>query len=720
MVILLSLFIIIPIVLILYALNADAGKDVKASAKLKSGPELQRILALTEDIKSLKHELSKLKTENTLLEKVKAHQKNIEQELQALRKREAELKDELTQNEKLLAQQQDILKKDKSPIAELKIKLIDKEKLLEKEFSKNVKAKKDLEEARAEIDELTKKNRQMFDKIMVLEENIKKQNKRIQELSKEVNIHIQAIARLKDKEKESGWIAKEDNSALVEKYEELKQEVEIKNKELELKIRETEKIDAERMRLKCQINEMEQKNSGRVKEETLTIGETDSGKELLITKEDDSKKTEEVLPPEARETDLTQEISAEQTETLKELVSEEGETAVSQPEKISEEELKRREEILSKVDLAKVRNIGIMAHIDAGKTTLTERILFYTGKIHKVGEVHDGKATMDWMKQERERGITITAAATTCFWNELRINVIDTPGHVDFTAEVERSLRVLDGAIVVFCAVGGVEDQSETVWRQSHKYNVPKLIFINKMDRVGADFYKVLKEIEDKLMVNIAPIEIPLGSEADFKGIIDLIEMKAYVYDDDSDVKKVLKEDIPPDYLETAKKWRHHLLEKVCSIEESLTDKYLKNEDSLTEEELKIALRKGTVTNRLVLVTCGSALKNKGLQKLLDAVTLYLPSPLDLPLIEAIDQNNPENKIKISASANEPFSALAFKIQADPHVGKLVYFRVYSGYLESGSYVLNCTKNKKERVGRILQMHANQKENRNYICAGDI
>ncbi|MFA5101312.1 MAG: elongation factor G [Candidatus Omnitrophota bacterium] len=372
------------------------------------------------------------------------------------------------------------------------------------------------------------------------------------------------------------------------------------------------------------------------------------------------------------------------------------------------------------LDLHKVRNIGIMAHIDAGKTTLTERLLFFTGKTHKMGEVHDGKATMDWMKQERERGITITAAATTCFWSDIRINVIDTPGHVDFTAEVERSLRILDGAVVVFCAVGGVEAQSETVWRQSDKYHVPKITFVNKMDRLGADFFKVLQEIEEKLEACTVPLEIPLGAEADFKGVLDLIDMQAYLYDDASDGKTVTKAEIPSEHLDLVKKWRHTMMERALSIDEALLDKYLKDENSITGEELRAAIRKGTIANKLVPVLCGSALKNKGLQKLLDAVVMYLPSPLDLPSVEGKSPRNPEEKIQVNPVLTEPFTALAFKIQTDPHVGKLVYFRVYSGALGAGSYILNASKNKKERVSRILQMHANQKENRSVIYAGDI
>ncbi len=373
-----------------------------------------------------------------------------------------------------------------------------------------------------------------------------------------------------------------------------------------------------------------------------------------------------------------------------------------------------------KVPLEKVRNIGIMAHIDAGKTTLTERILFYTGRSHKIGEVHDGAAQMDWMKQEQERGITITSAATTCFWNDHRINIIDTPGHVDFTVEVERSLRVLDGSIAVFCAVGGVEPQSETVWRQSDKYNVPKIAFINKMDRVGADFFGVIKNIEADLGANVIPLQIPIGAEDDFKGIIDLMEMKAYIYDDESLGKNFHTEDIPADFEKISKEYHHIMVEKAVELQDSLMEKYLESEDKITKEELIAAIRKGTIANKIVPVLCGSAFKNKGVQRLLDAITLYLPSPSDVAAIEGCEPLDLEKKIQRKPSDDEPFSALAFKVQADPHMGKLIYFRVYSGKLEAGSYVLNATKDKKERVGRILQMHANQRESRSTIYAGDI
>ncbi|MFC1804420.1 elongation factor G [Candidatus Omnitrophota bacterium] len=372
------------------------------------------------------------------------------------------------------------------------------------------------------------------------------------------------------------------------------------------------------------------------------------------------------------------------------------------------------------IELERIRNIGIMAHIDAGKTTLTERILYYTGRSHKIGEVHDGKAQMDWMKQERERGITITSAATTCSWNEHRINIIDTPGHVDFTVEVERSLRVLDGAVAVFCAVGGVEPQSETVWRQSDKYGVPKIAFVNKMDRVGADYFAVVKGIEEELEGNPAPVVIPMTSEDKFSGTIDLIEMKAYKYEEESLGKEFHAEEIPAQFQDTAKKQRHILLEKACAFDDALMKKFLEAEDSITADQIKSALRKGTVSNKLVPVLCGSSLKNKGVQKLLDAVVSYLPSPKDMPPVSGTDPDDPEKNIQREQNINEPLSALAFKVQADPHMGKLIYVRVYSGFIDSGSYIFNSTKSKKERVGRIVQMHANQRENTQCAFAGDI
>ena len=367
--------------------------------------------------------------------------------------------------------------------------------------------------------------------------------------------------------------------------------------------------------------------------------------------------------------------------------------------------------------LEKTRNIGIMAHIDAGKTTTTERILFYTGRTHKIGETHEGAATMDWMEQEQERGITITSAATTAQWKGHRINIIDTPGHVDFTVEVERSLRVLDGAVTVLCAKGGVEPQSETVWRQAEKYGVPRMIFVNKMDILGADFYRVVDQVKNRLKANAVPIQLPIGSEETFVGIIDLIEMKAEIYEDD--LGKVFDiVDIPEDMMDKAQEWREKLIESVAETDEDLMMKFLEGEE-LTKDEIISTIRKQTVAGEMVPVTCGSAYKNKGVQMMLDAVVAFMPSPLDIPPIKGINPDTGEEDER-AADDNGPFAALAFKIMADPFVGKLAFFRVYSGTLEPGSYVYNATKGNKERIGRILQMHANKREELDRVYAGDI
>jgi elongation factor G len=373
--------------------------------------------------------------------------------------------------------------------------------------------------------------------------------------------------------------------------------------------------------------------------------------------------------------------------------------------------------VARQVPLARTRNIGIIAHIDAGKTTVTERILFYTKKIYKIGEVHDGAATMDWMPQEQERGITITAAATTAFWGDHRINIIDTPGHVDFTVEVERSLRVLDGAVVVFDGVAGVEPQSETVWRQADRYGVPRFCFINKLDRTGADFWRCVESIRDRLGADAVPIQIPIGREDQFQGIIDLVEMKAVYYRDDlGDNFDVV--DIPEDLRAEAEQHRHLVIEKAAEMDDELTRKYVEGE-SLTVAEIKRGLRLGTLTTKIVPVLTGSALRNKGIQKMLDAVVDYLPSPLDVPPMIATDPRTGDDVVR-TPDDSEPFSALAFKIAADPFVGKLAFFRVYSGTLKAGSYVLNPTKGRKERIGRILQMHANHREEIDVVYAGDI
>ena len=370
------------------------------------------------------------------------------------------------------------------------------------------------------------------------------------------------------------------------------------------------------------------------------------------------------------------------------------------------------------VSLEMTRNIGIMAHIDAGKTTTTERILYYTGVSHKIGEVHDGTATMDWMEQEQERGITITSAATTCHWKDHRINIIDTPGHVDFTIEVERSLRVLDGAVAVFCSVGGVEPQSETVWRQADKYHVPRLAFVNKMDRVGADFFRGVAMIKDRLKANPVPIQLPIGSEENFKGVIDLVEMKGIVWNDESLGALYDVIDIPAELLEQAQEYRDAMIEEISSHDDALMEKYLGGE-KLSIDEIKKAIRQCTIDIKICPVICGSSFKNKGVQNLLDAVLDYMPAPTDIPAIQGIDANT-ELPIERHASDSEPFSALAFKIMTDPFVGQLCFFRVYSGVLNAGSYVYNSTKGKRERIGRILKMHANKREEIKEVYAGDI
>ncbi len=372
-----------------------------------------------------------------------------------------------------------------------------------------------------------------------------------------------------------------------------------------------------------------------------------------------------------------------------------------------------------KIQLEKVRNIGIIAHIDAGKTTTTERILYYTGKSHKMGEVHDGSATMDWMEQEQERGITITSAATTCFWKEHQINIIDTPGHVDFTAEVERSLRVLDGAVGVFCAVGGVEPQSETVWRQASKYQVPRIGFVNKMDRAGADFLNCVAQMRDRLNANPVLAQLPVGTENNFEGIVDLVTMKANIYSDkDSKGETYEVVEIPENLREQAEEYREKLMEALSDVDEALMAKFLDGKD-ISEAEIRAALRAGTLSLSFTPIFCGAAFKNKGVQQLLDAVNAYLPSPLEIPAVVGINPNN-QQEVTRASDATAPLSSLAFKIMTDPFVGQLVFVRVYSGELKSGTYVYNSTKNQRERVGRLLRMHANKREEIDTLSAGDI
>ena len=378
---------------------------------------------------------------------------------------------------------------------------------------------------------------------------------------------------------------------------------------------------------------------------------------------------------------------------------------------------------MAEIDLRLTRNIGIMAHIDAGKTTTSERILFFTGLTHKIGEVHDGAATMDWMEQEQERGITITSAATTAFWKwqdkTYKFNLIDTPGHVDFTAEVERSLRVLDGAIAAYCAVGGVEPQSETVWRQADKYNVPRIAYVNKMDRSGADFYSVVRQMKEVLGANPCPIAIPIGSEEQFKGIVDLVTMKAFVYDDSANPTEYTIQDIPAEVADDAAQWRENLLEKAADFDEDLMMKVLEDPDSITEEELRAAIRKGTLSLELTPMTCGSSFKNKGVQPLLDYVCAYLPSPLDIEAVTGVNPKTDEEESRQPVESDKT-SALVFKIATNPFVGRLIYIRVYSGKIESGSYIYDSRSGRKERISRMFQMHSNKQNPVEVLGAGDI
>jgi elongation factor G len=371
-----------------------------------------------------------------------------------------------------------------------------------------------------------------------------------------------------------------------------------------------------------------------------------------------------------------------------------------------------------KTPLEKIRNIGIAAHIDAGKTTTTERILFYTGVSHKIGEVHDGAATMDWMEQEQERGITITSAATTCTWKDTQINIIDTPGHVDFTIEVERSMRVLDGTVVVFCAVGGVQPQTETVWRQADKYGVPRIVFVNKMDRTGADFFNVESQVREKLKAKPVPIQVPIGAEENFQGIVDLVQMKAIVWNNEAMGAEYDVEDIPADLQDECDQWRENMLENLSDINDDIAEKFLEGEE-ISQDEIKAAIKKGTLDMEIIPMFCGTAFKNKGVQTLLDAVLDYLPAPTEVADIKGIDDDT-EEEITVPSSDDADFAALAFKIMTDPFVGQLAFVRVYSGILQSGSYVYNSTKGKKERVGRLLQMHANKREEIKELYAGEI
>lgn len=686
--IVLQIAVIICVGMIGYALFGIFSSMLKerqpTQAQKRFGPPKDEESLQTQKIQRLEGQVGFLEKE---LEKAKVEHEKEGQKFEIARENDAKLREELSRRQEWVSKSEEMLNKVKEENIELKKKFLTKEKESQDTFSEGV--------------NLSKQIREINEKLIISEKELKERGDRIEaqkhQLEKaalDIKSIQNTIEEYRKKEKISEWVPKAEFNKLNEEYTEVEKELEQKEGKLRTLVEE--------------LLELKNKLINQTKVSDLDVAETQKQQEEVV-----QEKAVEVKEPEA-------EPSAE--EKPKEVVPEQPEEAplkeeTPKPQEEAQKEIPRPKPIF---ELEKIRNIGIMAHIDAGKTTLTERILFYTGKSHKIGEVHEGKAQMDWMKQEQERGITITAAATTCFWKEHRITIIDTPGHVDFTVEVERSLRVLDGAIAVFCAVGGVEPQSETVWHQSDKYNVPKIAFVNKMDRVGADFYGVLKAIEEDLGANVIPLEIPIGAENEFSGVVDLLEMKAYIYEEDSQGKEFHTEEIPEELKEKAKEYRHIMIERAAAVSETLTKKYLESEASVTLDELTAAIRQGTIANKMVPLLCGAAFKNKGIQKLLDAVTLFLPSPKDLPAVSGHDLNDPSVILQRTSDMGEPFSALAFKVQTDAHMGKLVYARIYSGFLYTGSYILNATKDKKERVGRIVQMHANQKENIDFAFAGDI
>jgi elongation factor G len=707
---------------------------------------------LTEKIVKLEEQINAL---NAQLEKIKGEYSGAVEEIEVLKKKELDAGEELVRKDDWVAKSEEALNKVKAECVEFEKRFIVKERELQAEFTKNV----DLVRLEREITEkcqlLERENKSKSDEMQFMKVQIERFIKEAKDNAEQIRAHTNSIAEMKKKEQQSEWVSKTDFNRLNDEYTELENELEHKEEKLR-------SLTDELIKMKYQLRKEGQSEEPQLSQQVPAepaesrvidekIAQEKPAQEIIQpVKEPEKAPVAEEKPIDAVPLEQVIEKAPEQPLSIEEekvpvvphstsneeiTVSEQpknvepGIEGIEAPQVVEEKDVEKQPEEAkakshippaSSVKLEKVRNIGIMAHIDAGKTTTTERILFYTGRSHKIGEVHDGKAQMDWMKQEQERGITITSAATTCYWNDYRINIIDTPGHVDFTVEVERSLRILDGAVAVFCAVGGVEPQSETVWHQSNKYNVPKIAFVNKMDRVGADFFAVIKGIEEELGANVIPLEIPIGAEDTFRGVVDLLEMKAYYYEEDTQGKNYRIEEIPDEYKETAVKYRHIMVERASAFDEVLMKKYLDSPDSITTEELKSVIRKGTVANAMVPVVCGASFKNKGVQKLLDAVVMFLPSPLDLPPVNGHDPDNSEITIQRKSDINEPFTALAFKIQSDPHMGKLVYLRIYSGFLETGSYVLNATKNKKERIGRILQMHANQREARDVAFAGEI
>lgn len=694
--------------------TTDSDSKAKSAKKQREEATEQEFYSRELKTAQLQENLQSLQAE---LASTKSAYAKLESETAELRKKEQDLKQELSRREEWVGKGEDALKKLKDRASESEKQFLDKEKELQGEFTKNVDLSRQIRELTDKLQSLDKETKEKTDQIESLRHKIER-------YVEEVRTHTKTIAELKKQQAASEWVPKEEFKKLNDEYTELEKELEEKDEKIQ-------RLNEEIIRLNSQAKVAQESlkvNEETPSEKTPAEATPEEPKPQAPEEPQQPQAPEELKPQAPEEVKEPQEEIAVEKEEVKEQpvevpqAQEELKEEAGKEEALQEPQETKKEErvVIPEIDLSQVRNIGIMAHIDAGKTTTTERILFYTGRSHKIGEVHDGKAQMDWMKQEQERGITITSAATTCYWKDHRINIIDTPGHVDFTVEVERSLRVLDGAVAVFCAVGGVEPQSETVWRQSDKYNVPKIAFVNKMDRTGADFFAVLKDMEEKLGHNTFAIQIPLGAEDNFKGVIDLIEMKVYIYEEESLGKDFHPEEIPAEYMEVAKKYRHILVERAASFDDNLMKKFMEGEATITQDELISVIRRGTVANKMVPVLCGASFKNKGIQKLLDAVVLYLPSPLDAPPVEGRDIKDREKIIQRRNDVSEPFAGLAFKVQSDLHMGKLVYVRVYSGVLETGTYVLNATKNKKERIGRLVRMHANQRENIEFATAGEI
>jgi elongation factor G len=716
-----GLFAAIFLMVVCVAIFYFYGESLAAarSRKLRKVPASEDPVQLAQQVTVKNLKISKLEEEikglTKQLHELSADYDSTKKELQETRQAQSADQESLSRQKEWVGKNEEILNKIKRESAENKAQLIEKEKELSFEYSKNVDFIRKLREAGSTIQGLEFEGKQKTEEIEKMKHKIESLRKELLDRAEEVREHTNTIREMKRQQEQSEWIPKKDFNRLNDEYDQLEKELEEKEEELKKK---DEKIKELYVKL---TQPGAPGLAGPAQVEPAPAEQAPAVSEPIVPAPE---KPQENIPAETEEVkvvDAQVEEPAATPPVEASVPSAEEPVAELQEEAIAQEEVKKEKAFIPpEIELDKVRNIGIMAHIDAGKTTTTERILFYTGKSHKIGEVHDGKAQMDWMKQEQERGITITAAATTCFWKDHRITIIDTPGHVDFTAEVERSLRVLDGAVALFCAVGGVEPQSETVWRQSNKYGVPKLAFVNKMDRTGADFFGALENIEKMLQANPAAIEIPVGAEENFRGVVDLVEMKAYIYEEESQGKEYKIEEIPQEFLEPARKYRHIMLEKAAAFDDELMKKILENEKSITSQEIISALRKGTIANKLVPVLCGASFKNKGVQKLLDAVTLFLPSPLDVTAVSGTDPKDPEKTYERKPDSREPFCGLAFKVQADPHMGKLVYVRVYSGRLDNSTYILNVTKNKRERVGRILQMHANQREPKEHAFAGDI